>query len=105
MDNCIVMDAHDNVATVLAKVLAGAELRVLDAQRRETGRIIANSEIPFGHKICLAAIAAGAAVIKYGETIGAATAVIKPGDYVHIHNTVSLAAGSRSKKSTGGVTS
>jgi altronate hydrolase len=69
----------DNVATVIADIAAGAplfadcDLRALVAVGR-------------GHKIALAPIAHGEAVIKYGFPIGIATADIAPGEHVHSHN-------------------
>jgi altronate dehydratase small subunit len=44
------------------------------------------SDIPFGHKFALRAIATGARVVKYGEVIGVATRPIAAGDHVHVHN-------------------
>lgn len=41
-----------------------------------------------GHKIARHAIAAGATVRKYGQSIGRASADIAPGDWVHTHNLV-----------------
>ncbi|WP_378943191.1 UxaA family hydrolase [Paracoccus sp. R86501] len=41
---------------------------------------------PAGHKIARADIAQGQAVMKYGQTIGYATADIATGDHVHSHN-------------------
>ncbi|WP_108501411.1 UxaA family hydrolase [Paracoccus indicus] len=41
---------------------------------------------PAGHKIARAGIAQGQAVVKYGQTIGYATADIAAGDHVHSHN-------------------
>ena len=48
--------------------------------------VLAETLIPFGHKIAVASMAAGAPVIKYGEVIGVATAEIRPGQHVHVHN-------------------
>jgi (2R)-sulfolactate sulfo-lyase subunit alpha len=45
-----------------------------------------NAEIPLGHKVALRDIAAGEDVIEYGVRIAIASADIKAGDYVHIHN-------------------
>ena len=42
--------------------------------------------VPSGHKVALRAVAEGAAVHKYGQVIGFATAPIAPGDHVHSHN-------------------
>ena len=41
---------------------------------------------PEGHKIARAGIAQGQPVVKYGQTIGYATADIAVGDHVHSHN-------------------
>jgi altronate dehydratase len=77
----IVISAGDNVATALealepGRVLAGVAVTVRDA-------------IPRGHKIALARIAPGAAVVKYGSSIGVATEEILPGAHVHTHNVAS----------------
>ena len=42
--------------------------------------------IPFAHKFALKDIEAGQPIIKYGEIIGIATAGIKKGQHVHVHN-------------------
>jgi altronate hydrolase len=69
----------DNVATVIADIAAGAPL-FADSDLR------ASVAVGRGHKIALAPIAHGEAVIKYGFPIGTATADIAPGDHVHSHN-------------------
>jgi len=78
----IVISAGDNVATALEAL--------------EPGRVLADvtvrDAIPRGHKVALARIASGAAVIKYGSSIGVATEEILPGAHVHTHN-VSSARG------------
>lgn len=63
MADPLVLNPADNVAILTARGIA-----------------------PAGHKIARAAIAPGAAVVKYGQTIGYATAPIAPGDHVHSHN-------------------
>ncbi|TJZ91787.1 altronate dehydratase [Paracoccus gahaiensis] len=63
MSDPLVLNAVDNVAILTARGAA-----------------------PAGHKIARRAIAQGAAVVKYGQTIGYATAPIAPGDHVHSHN-------------------
>jgi altronate dehydratase len=82
----IVISAGDNVATALETLEAG---RVL---AQDAAAVTVRERIPRGHKIALAAIPAGAAVIKYGDSIGIATAEILPGAHVHTHN-VSSARG------------
>jgi len=44
------------------------------------------ARIPRGHKMAVEAIAAGEPVRKYGQVIGVATAAIRAGDWVHVHN-------------------
>jgi altronate hydrolase len=48
--------------------------------------IRAAEPIPSGHKIATVPIAAGQAVRKYGQVIGAATREIAAGAHVHVHN-------------------
>jgi altronate hydrolase len=43
-------------------------------------------DVPAGHKIATAEIAAGEPVRKYNQIIGFATGAIRPGDHVHTHN-------------------
>jgi len=52
--------------------------------------IVLLQSIPFGHKFALKDIGRGERIIKYGETIGQATASIKKGEHVHIHNVEGL---------------
>ena len=82
----IVISASDNVATALETLEPG---RVL---AHGTAELTVRETIPRGHKMALARIAPGAAVIKYGSSIGVATEEILPGAHVHTHN-VSSARG------------
>jgi altronate dehydratase small subunit len=43
-------------------------------------------DTPMGHKFAISEIPAGADVVKFGESIGRATADISPGEHVHVHN-------------------
>ena len=45
--------------------------------------------IPRGHKVALRAIRQGEMVVKYGSTIGHASADIAAGAHVHVHNVAS----------------
>ena len=51
--------------------------------------VVTNQEIPFAHKLALIPISRGADIIRYGEAICSARENIKPGDWVHVHNTIS----------------
>lgn len=73
---------HDNVATLLGD----GE----DAVTLIGGHAVAlNEAISMGHKVALADIAAGEAVVKFGIAIGAASMAIRAGDWVHLHNCTS----------------
>ncbi|WP_411036911.1 UxaA family hydrolase [Shinella sp. BYT-45] len=79
------LDARDNVATALEDISRQAIV--------ETGgepiTLAIRESIPMGHKLALRDIPAGAAIIKYGETIGRATTAIAAGAHVHVHNLAS----------------
>ncbi len=82
------IDARDAVGTVVGGDLpAGVTAEVVGAGE---GVVTARTAIPHGHKIALTAIARGAAVLKYGQVVGRATAAIAPGEHVHVHNMESL---------------
>lgn len=80
----IVIDERDNVATVIGTAKAGDEIPLVGAGAEGTVKVI--SDIPFGHKVALAQIRAGEQVVKYAHTIGTATADIRAGEHVHVHN-------------------
>lgn len=50
--------------------------------------MVPDRDVPAGHKVALAPIAEGAAIVKYGQTIGFAREPIAPGEHVHTHNVV-----------------
>lgn len=72
------LNPEDDVAIALEDLRAGAALPDFG--------VTTAAEVPRGHKIALRAIAAGAAVRRYGQIIGAATEAIAPGAHVHTHN-------------------
>ncbi len=86
MSRAIVLHPADNVATLLEPGRAG-DVCVL--QGETAGQVRLTQDVAFGHKVCIAAIAKGAKVLKYGQAIGTATAAIAPGEHAHIHNVVS----------------
>ena len=72
----------DNVATLLGD---GADAATIIGE----GEVALNETIALGHKVAVADIAAGEAVVKFGIPIGHASAAIRKGDWVHLHNCVS----------------
>ena len=93
--NALKAHPSDNVAVAL-RLLDAGEVPVFGdgypaLQLREA--------IPLGHKLALAPIDAGAPVVKFGETIGYATAAIDAGAHVHLHNLEGVSQ--RAARSTG----
>lgn len=84
------VEDHDNVATIFAENISdGTGIVILDKKgNREQVSVIGN--VPYGHKIAVRAIQAGEHIIKYGESIGAASRDIAKGEYVHIQNMKAL---------------
>ena len=76
MARAIRVDPTDNVATLIEDAAAGDEV----------AGVRAGEPIIRGHKVALAPIAAGDAVVKYGFPIGVATRTILPGEHVHSAN-------------------
>jgi altronate dehydratase len=74
----------DNVATVLEPV--AVDQRIVVRTPRGDVELVALDAIALCHKIALADVPAGAPIVKYGECIGEATAPIRRGAWVHVHN-------------------
>lgn len=76
MPDFIHIHPDDNVAVALTAISAGTTF----------AGVVANVDIPQGHKIALKPMAVNDQVMKYGFSIGHATASIAAGDWVHTHN-------------------
>lgn len=76
MEKLLKIHPADNTAVALEAVDRGAV----------ACGVTARAPIPFGHKMALTDIPAGAPVTKYGYPIGKASADIRAGDHVHTHN-------------------
>lgn len=83
--NLFRIDEKDSVAVALKEIVQGERNSVGDIE------VTAREDIKTGHKIALKDIAAGESVIKYGSTIGEASAEIKKGAWIHTHNLISHA--------------
>ena len=80
MMKAIRIETEDNVAVVAQDTAKGDRL---DCSGLE---VTAREAIPLGHKVALAPIDRGALVVKFGVPIGRASAAIRTGDHVHVHN-------------------
>ena len=89
MNRAIILKGNDNVATLIDPATSGA---MVELTGENAGRLTLRADIPYGHKCAVADIGAGQEVIKYGQVIGRATADIRAGDHVHIHNVEALRA-------------
>lgn len=71
---------EDNVITAIDDLAAGDKI----SYDGDTIKLV--EDVPFGHKVALAALDPGDTVIKYGEPIGQAIESIEPGEWIHTHN-------------------
>lgn len=77
MENRIIkINDNDNVAITVKAIPEGTS--VIDA-------ILANQDIPQGHKIALCNIGEGEPIVRYGVTLGYALHAIKKGDWINEH--------------------
>ena len=76
MPDFIHIHPDDNVAVALHAIAAGTEF----------AGVTALENIPQGHKMAIKPMADQDQVVKYGFSIGHATADITPGSWVHTHN-------------------
>lgn len=88
MANVIRIHPNDSVVMALRDLHEGETLE-MDGEDGCLG-VITIDPIPFGHKVAIVAITDGQHVIKYGASIGVATANIQPGQHVHSHNLTSV---------------
>ena len=95
MEAILHIDEKDNLVTCLRDIKKGEAVE-LDGEV-----ITAGADIPQFHKMAVKDIPTGGLCYKYGEVIGKATADIKKGDYVHVHNCEST-RGRGDKKQEGG---
>ena len=85
-NSALVLDSADNVATLLSDAGEGDTITLKGSE----GEMKTVESIETGHKIALSPINKGQDIIKYGQRIGIATATIKPGEWIHLHNMESI---------------
>jgi altronate hydrolase len=72
------LHADDNVVVAIQEITSRREIQEEFLTARE--------RIPVGHKLATRIIERDSAVYKYGQIIGFASRIIKPGEHVHGHN-------------------
>ena len=87
MIHFVVHDEHDSVGVVVVEgVKSGQQLTGWIMDQDKEIKVRAQSDIPIGHKLAIAKLAANDTVIKYGTDIGRTVAPIKVGEHAHVHN-------------------
>lgn len=76
MNKSLIINERDNCLVALFDI----------EKEEEVAGVVANTDIKRGHKMAIKDIKMGENIIKYGFPIGHATADIRAGDHVHIHN-------------------
>ena len=76
----LLLDEADNVLVAIARLRVGETILL------EGDGVVMPADLPIGHKLARRAITAGEKIVKYGAPIGSATASIKAGAHVHVHN-------------------
>jgi len=92
----ILLKTEDDVATALTDLKEGEAANASLGDRSVD--VVLTQDLQFGHKYALRDIAEGEDVLKYGLPIGQATASIRAGEWVHVHNCRSERFGHRHEK-------
>jgi altronate dehydratase len=79
--NAVLVNPKDNVAVAIQEIKSGEAIVGIEGVE-----VRANEDIMRNHKVAIAEVAENAPVLKYGETIGYASKLVRPGDWVHAHN-------------------
>ncbi len=83
----LVHDKSDNVGVVVVEDLrAGTEMLCVVTHDNSDFKLVAEQDVPIGHKIALSDLAPDDTVVKYGEDIGRIVEAVTMGGHVHVHN-------------------
>jgi altronate dehydratase len=93
MVNALRIHSADSVVVALADLAPGTRV---DCAEPLSPEVFTREAIPFGHKVAIAVTRKGETVLKYGASIGRATADIAPGQHVHVHNLRSVRGAAKS---------
>jgi altronate hydrolase len=79
-NSVIRLHESDNVAIARVPLAAGAQVETAGHS------LTLAAAVPAGHKVAIARIETGRAIVRYGQVMGRARVDISPGDHVHTHN-------------------
>lgn len=88
--DAVVLNEADNLATALRHLKAGEDVSFKVGG--ESRKVTLVTDVALCHKFSIADIQAEEPVLKYGETIGAASQAIECGAHAHVHNIKTLRA-------------
>ncbi len=83
-------EATDDVGVAVMDLKVGEEIGVATLEGIDVKQIKLVSDVPLGHKVAMSDLAQDKHIVEYGRAIGYASAPIKAGEHVHIHNIKSL---------------
>ena len=86
--NALLMGLTDNVVTCIKDIVKGETVSYRKGE--EILSLTAEEDIPFCHKIALTDIPEGGEIIKYDESLGKTSEVIRKGHWVAHHNLFSV---------------
>jgi (2R)-sulfolactate sulfo-lyase subunit alpha len=87
MIHFVVHEEDDGVGVVVVEgVKKGQELNGWIMEDDKDVKVVAQGDIPIGHKLALKDYKPGDTVIKYGVDIGKVVAPIRKGEHTHIQN-------------------
>ena len=86
----LIHDASDDVGVAVMDLEPGKEVGAATLEGEPVGSVHIIEAVPLGHKVAIKDLESGQKVIEYGQPIGSATAGVKTGGHVHVHNLKSL---------------
>lgn len=86
MHKFLIHHKGDHVGVATSDIKAGSTVIGVYMEDDSTIEMVANGNIPLGHKIAIEKLQPNAKVLKYGIAVGYTPQGFKMGDYVHTHN-------------------
>ncbi|MFT4068176.1 UxaA family hydrolase [Paraburkholderia sp.] len=87
MIHAVLHEREDTVGVAVVEGIdAGVMLHAWIMDDDEVVTVVAQQDIPIGHKVALKDMAVGDTVYKYGIDIGKVVAPIRTGEHAHVHN-------------------
>jgi (2R)-sulfolactate sulfo-lyase subunit alpha len=87
MIHAVLHEREDTIGVAVVEgIKAGVALNAWIMDDDEIVTIVAQQDIPIGHKVALKDMAVGDTVYKYGIDIGKVVAAIRAGEHAHVHN-------------------